>query len=250
VSGKQKWYQLNDGGYVSAYHILIYPASKFQGIKLDDQPKQPFAWVLRDTFVSSAPGAQPARGAPQLTRYTPVTLLDQKKANGALWYRIGDGKWISQYPLALVSSSPRPPAIGSADKWIEVNLSEQTLAAYEGDQMVYATLVASGLPKWPTDPGVFHIYAKVLQDKMTGDEHSADYYYLQDIPWIMYFNEDQALHSAYWHDGFGATHSHGCVNLAPEDALWLFNWATPNVSSENYTFSTADNPGTWVWVHN
>jgi len=116
--------------------------------------------------------------------------------------------------------------------------------------MVYATLVASGLPKWSTDPGLFHIYAKVIQDKMSGDEHSRDYYYLQDIPWIMYFNQDQALHTAYWHDGFGSVHSHGCVNLPPEDAQWLFNWATPRVSSENYTFSTADNPGTWVWVHN
>ncbi len=65
----------------------------------------------------------------------------------------------------------------------------------------------------------------------------------------MYFNNQQALHTAYWHDGFGAQHSHGCVNLAPEDALWLFKWTTPNMRAADETFSSPDNLGTWVWVH-
>jgi lipoprotein-anchoring transpeptidase ErfK/SrfK len=249
AAGNQKWYQLYEGGYVSATHILVYPPSKFQGVRLDQQPDQPFAFLVAETRVSSTPGARPAADALKLTRYSRVTILDRQDVNGTTWYRVGDGEWVSQYQVGVVSVSPRPSAIGPLDKWIEVNLYEQTLAAYEGDQMVYATLVSSGLPQWPTTPGLFQIYVKVKQGQMSGAEGQPDYYYLQDIPWIMYFDDQQALHTAYWHDGFGLPHSHGCINLAPQDALWLFNWTTPDASQENYTFATRDNPGTWVWVH-
>ncbi len=244
-----KWYQLYQGGYVSAQHILPYPPSRFQGIQVDRQPDKPFAWVIADSPISNTPGAQPKPNAPRFNRYAQVTLIEPQAMNGTTWYRVGQNEWISQYRLGIISVAPRPPAIGPTDKWIEVNVFEQTLAAYEGDQMVYATLVSSGLPQWYTTPGLFHIYDKVKQGLMTGQMGKPDYYYLQDIPWIMYYNGDQALHTAYWHDGFGETHSHGCVNLPPQDAMWLFNWTTPIVDLKNETFASKDNPGTFVWVH-
>ncbi len=245
----QKWYQLHQGGYVSARYLLPYAPSRFQGTVVNRQPDKPFAWVVAETSISNTPGAQPAPGAPRFNHYAQVTILEQQDVDGVTWYRVGPSEWVSQYRLGVVSVSPRPSAVGPTDKWIEVNLYEQTLAAYEGDQMVYATLVSSGLPQWGTTPGLFRIYDKIKEGAMTGAVGEPDYYYLQDIPWIMYFNGDQGLHTAYWHDGFGAVHSHGCVNLAPQDALWLFNWATPNVGSENHTLATDDNPGTFVWVH-
>ncbi len=248
--GGQNWYQLRQGGYVPAHNVLIYAPSKFHGVQLDKQPNHPFGWVVADSQLSSVPGADPGANAPTLAKYTRVTIFDQQDVAGVTWYRVGVGQWISQYRVGVVRVSAPPADVQPGDKWIEVNLYEQTLAAYEGDQMVYATLVASGLPKWPTNPGLFQIYAKAQQDKMEGEDGQPDYYYLQDIPWIMYFDQDQALHTAYWHDGFGAVHSHGCVNLAPTDAMWLYYWTTPTAGPANYTYSTADNPGTWVWVHN
>lgn len=248
--GVQRWYQLHEGGWVTADRVLPYSPSHFQGIEVSVQPQRPFAWVMADTMISNAAGAKPAAGAPHVLRYERVSLLEKQNVDGVNWYRIGPGEWLSQYRVAVVPLSLRPDAIGPTDKWIEVNLFEQTLSAYEGDILVYATLVASGLPRWPTNPGLFRIYEKVRMDKMSGDEGQPDYYYLQDIPWIMYFDNDQALHTAYWHDGFGAPHSHGCVNLAPEDALWLYNWTGPYAGSNQYTFSDDTNQGTWVWVHN
>jgi lipoprotein-anchoring transpeptidase ErfK/SrfK len=118
-----------------------------------------------------------------------------------------------------------PPGVPSGAAWIDINLFEQTLAAYVGDRMVYATLVSSGLPGWNTPPGLFEIWNKVLAGKMSGADGRPDYYFLEDVPWTLYFNQDVALHGAYWHDGFGYQHSHGCVNLAPLDARWLFEWA-------------------------
>lgn len=247
--GGQSWYQLHQGGWVAADRVLPYSPSHFQGIEVSTPPDHPFAWVLADSPLSTAAGAKPVAGAPHVVRYERLTLLEQQDVNGVAWYRVGPEEWISQYRMGIVPISKRPDAIGPTDKWIEVNLFEQTLSAYEGDRLVYATLVASGLPQWPTNPGLFRIYEKVRMDKMSGDEGKPDYYYLQDIPWIMYFDNDQALHTAYWHDGFGAPHSHGCVNLAPEDALWLYNWTGPDAGSDQYTFSDDSNPGTWVWVH-
>ena len=116
--------------------------------------------------------------------------------------------------------------------------------------MVYATLVSSGLRQWPTAKGLFRIHTKITWGPMSGREGKPDFYSLEDVPWSMYFFEDYALHGAYWHDGFGYQHSHGCVNLAPLDAKWLYDWTTP-VVPQGGAGATAPKaaPGTWVWVH-
>jgi len=91
--------------------------------------------------------------------------------------------------------------------------------------MVYATLISSGLPGWDTPPGLFQVWRKVEMAKMSGAPLKADYYFLEDVTWAMYFDGAIATHAAYWHNSFGYKHSHGCVNLAPSDARWLFYWA-------------------------
>ena len=101
------------------------------------------------------------------------------------------------------------------------------MAVYEGERLVYATLVSSGLGAWPTRPGLFQIYSKLESTKMSGAyaADKSDFYYLEDVPWTMYFDQSIALHGAYWHDGYGFPKSHGCVNLAPKDSRWLYGWA-------------------------
>jgi lipoprotein-anchoring transpeptidase ErfK/SrfK len=113
--------------------------------------------------------------------------------------------------------------------------------------MVYATLVSSGLKQWKTDSGLFRIWVKVKLGKMSGREGFSDYYFLEDVPWTMYFNKAFALHGAYWHDRFGFPHSHGCVNLAPKDAKWLFDWTTPAATS-GWSLASESASGTWVRV--
>ncbi len=120
--------------------------------------------------------------------------------------------------------SPRPAGVGEAERWIDVNLSTQTLVAYEGDTPVYNTLVSSGLPQWPTVTGQFRTYAKYESQTMNGYLLGYDYY-LDDVPYVMYFYDDYAIHGTYWHSNFGTPMSHGCVNVSTPDAGWLFNWA-------------------------
>jgi lipoprotein-anchoring transpeptidase ErfK/SrfK len=127
-------------------------------------------------------------------------------------------------PLVLGAPSPRPPGVAEGERWISVNLSTQTLVAYEGDIPVFETLVSSGLPQWPTVTGQFRTYAKYESQTMNGYLLGYDYY-LPDVPYVMYFYNDYAIHGTYWHSNFGSPMSHGCVNVSTPDAGWLFNWA-------------------------
>ena len=103
--------------------------------------------------------------------------------------------------------------------------------------MVFASLVSSGLNRWPTNEGLFQVWDRWTETKMSGAEGKIDYYFIEDVPHTMYFDYDIALHGAFWHDRFGYKHSHGCVNMPPLAAEWVFNW------------SQHDEKALWVWVH-
>ncbi len=119
----------------------------------------------------------------------------------------------------------RPMGVGINDKWIDVNLSEQTLTAYEGNTVVYNTLVSSGLRDFPTVTGQFRIWLRFQAQTMDGSRLGYDYY-LENVPYVMYFYEDYALHGTFWHNNFGTPMSHGCVNLKTSDAEWIYNWSS------------------------
>jgi hypothetical protein len=112
-------------------------------------------------------------------------------------------------------------------KWIEVNLSQQTLYAHIGNDVVFTTLVSTGTADHPTPPGDYNIFEKLTKDDMTnGKAGDADYYNLPDVPWVMYFiGGGYAIHGTYWHHNFGHVMSHGCVNAPTDAALLLYKWA-------------------------
>ena len=118
----------------------------------------------------------------------------------------------------------RPLNIGRTEKWIDVNLSTQTLIAYEGDTVVYETLISSGLTEFATVTGQFRVWLRFESQTMDGRRLGYDYY-LEDVPYVMYFFEDYALHGTFWHNNFGNPMSHGCVNMETGDAGWVFNWS-------------------------
>jgi len=113
----------------------------------------------------------------------------------------------------------RPDGIDEA-RWIDVDLTAQSLTAYEGDTPVHSTLVSTGLPGTPTPVGQFRIWIKLRYDDMAGAD-----YYIEDVPFVMYFHQGYGLHGVTWHGNFGHPMSHGCVNLPTAEAEWLFNWA-------------------------
>jgi lipoprotein-anchoring transpeptidase ErfK/SrfK len=113
------------------------------------------------------------------------------------------------------------PAEGNGERWIDVNLSEQRVYAYEGDVVVNSFLVSTGVAETPTVTGEYQIYVKVRIQDMSGPG-----YYLPDVPWVMYFYEEYGFHGTYWHNNFGTPMSRGCVNMRIDDAAWLYDWAS------------------------
>jgi lipoprotein-anchoring transpeptidase ErfK/SrfK len=123
--------------------------------------------------------------------------------------------WPTDTPEQIVD-----PGDGESDRWIDVNLSEQMLYAYEGNSVVAAFLVSTGVAQFPTVTGQFNTYVKYTSTLMAGDG-----YYLPDVPYTMYFYKGYGIHGTYWHNNFGTPMSHGCVNMYTPDAEWLYYWA-------------------------
>jgi len=166
-----------------------------------------------------------------------------------------EGVWIAAE--ALVFAARRDDPLGYAatgKKWIDVSIKKQLLVAWEGTRAVYGTLVSTGRggmadPEGTTATirGTFFIRAKHVSGTMDGNE-GQDSNELHDVPFIQYFHEGYALHGAFWHDEFGKPRSHGCVNLAPTDAAWLFDWTDPFVPPEWHGAVNSEG-GTLVWTH-
>jgi lipoprotein-anchoring transpeptidase ErfK/SrfK len=123
------------------------------------------------------------------------------------------------------SGAPVPSAPGYAsgngERWIDVDLTNQSVYAYEGDVVVNSFIVSTGTWLTPTVTGQYNVYVKIRSGSMSGPG-----YYLPDVPYIMYFYKSYGLHGTYWHNNFGTPMSHGCVNLRTDEAAWLFNWAS------------------------
>lgn len=233
--GKGHYFLLRSGEWIAGDGERIRSYSEFQGVQLSSTPVRPFGWVNKIDFpqVRAAPGYQSAKTGKVLKPYTTVQVYDTVKDGNMNWYLIGPNEWVEGRLVGIVHPNPTPPEGVTNGRWIEVNLEQQTLAVYEDSRMVYATLIASGLgPLW-TKPGLFQIYEKKETELMRNNDPS-DFYYIQDVPWTMYFDEARALHGAFWRTGFGYPQSHGCVNLSVGDSHWLFNWA---------------DVGDWVYVH-
>ncbi|MBC8497236.1 MAG: L,D-transpeptidase [Chloroflexi bacterium] len=243
VVNDARYYEIENGNWMTAIDVSRVTPPRFQGLTFTRTPSQSFGWVL--SYLSKTSGYVETKRTPgdQPEDYTGnhynnhqlVWVYDTAEADGIEWYMIGPNEWVPQIVIARVIPNTTPPAGVPGDRWIEVNLFEQTIVVYEGYELVFATLIASGLDPFWTRPGLFQIYKKLESTPMRGsfETDRSDAYYLEDVPWTMYFDEARALHGAYWRANLGFPQSHGCVNLSVGDSRWLFDWA---------------NLGDWVYV--
>jgi hypothetical protein len=250
----QQWYQINEEEFIPADTLALASPSHFQGIYLTEQPQHPFAWINSwNVQPSTVPQGPPNDAVAALNRYQLVTLFAGEQRGEEIWYLVGPDQWVEQTNVSRVDVDPPPQEVGPGEKWIEVDLFEQTIAAYEGSRMVYATLISGGRTATATPPGLYRVYFKVWEGKMSNpdvEDGSPAWYFIEDVPWTMYFHEGYSIHAAFWHDAFGFQRSHGCVNLSPRDARWLFTWTDPSIPEDvELLYIGEGTPSTWVWVH-
>ncbi len=235
VDGGEKpdFFELRGGGWISVESVAsrISAVPWFQGLAFERTPPNAFGWIVPlnpNAETKHTPGLQNNDFTGHtITEYGLVQIYAVEQVKGSDWYMVGPDEWLEGRLVGMVTPRSSPPEGVSGSRWIEVNLEEQTLAAYDNGQLVFATMIATGLEPFWTRPGVFQIYNRLETTVMAGtfEADRSDFYYLEDVPWTMYFDDARALHGAYWRTRFGFPQSHGCVNLSPGDAHWLFDWA-------------------------
>ncbi|HEY9609703.1 L,D-transpeptidase [Allocoleopsis sp.] len=109
----------------------------------------------------------------------------------------------------------------SQERWIQIDLKNQRLIAWEGGTQVYAIVISTGKGSTPTRPGIFNIQTKLAKSRMRGADYD-----VPNVPYVMFYEGNYAIHGAFWHRRFGTPVSHGCVNVAVNHARWLFDWAS------------------------
>jgi hypothetical protein len=235
--------------------VKLVRQSEFHGVEIGPNEGLPVAFSKErygQRYVHTADGHFAA--GPALGDREGVKLTGQSKPGGFLETR--DGTWVAEASMRRLEPRDSFPSFATGDrKWIDISIKQQSLVAYSGRTPVYATLISSGRAglgdpdKTESTPrGTFMIYQKEVASTMDGDEDKGDSYNLRDVPFVQYFHKGYALHGAYWHDEFGKVRSHGCVNLAPRDAAWLFEWTDPSVPATWHGVLNKDR-GTVVHIH-
>jgi lipoprotein-anchoring transpeptidase ErfK/SrfK len=231
--GRGVYYLLESGGWIPGKGARVGEISSFQGLEFRATPRNSFGWAFEQIPVQTAPGYNMPYAGRDIYPFQTVQIYAVQPGEITDWYLIGPDQWVEGRKVARVAINTTPPEGVTTNRWIDVNLAEQTLAVYENNKLIFATVIASGLEPFWTRPGLFQIFQKKETETMRNSDPS-DFYYLDNVPWTMYFDGARALHGAYWRTRFGYPQSHGCVNLSVGDAHWLFLWARE---------------GDWVYVH-
>lgn len=264
VGGRLYWrIDRKDNEYVLAQAITQHRPSGYGGARLADDT----GWAMPIAFVWPRYGGQLAWTTNtavgggvnrQLAQRTPLAILATAtdKAEKPTAYRIATDaaarppEWIAAADVRVFQPLPPPALLERNERWIDVDVDAQILVAYEGELAVYATLISSGGTTTPTETGVYRMWLKESEADMKG-LNGEDPYSVATVPWTQFFSPEKglALHTAYWHDQFGTRRSHGCVNLAPRDARWLYFWSDPQVPP-GWTMSAGvvESPGSIVRV--
>ena len=156
-------------------------------------------------------------------------VVEEELAKGDTTYVSGSPGAVRRDEVRVARFNKRPSEVPAKAKWIHVDLSEQTLVAYEGDTAVYATVISSGKEGYEPPTGLFEVQQKYISTTMNATDPIDGFYEVEEVPWTLYYHGGYALHGAYWHTDFGKVRSHGCTNVAPVDARWLYYWSEPEV---------------------
>lgn len=233
----ERWGKTKKGRWVAMRELTPTRPNLFHG-EMFDTPNVDFAWVVSDkASVFASEKADKASGT--RVRFEKVHVYEERTGKSPVVRISADGDpptWMRARDVSRARVMPPPPEVTlESERWIDVDLAEQSLVAYEGTRPVFATLVSTGKgalgSEFVTHPGTFRIWVKVFTTKMDNlDKEEVDRHYaIEDVPWVQFFDKAIALHGAFWHNDFGHVHSHGCVNLAPLDARWLFAFTAPHL---------------------
>ena len=236
----------------------IVRPSAFRGVALSDEFALPIAFVHAHhaRLYRADPRSGVLRPDAELGWREAVALgAGARSMGGQSYFETASGAFVRAEDVTRIDAMRHAPGWAkNGRRWVEVSILRQALVAYEGMTPVYATLVSTGADglgdpekTHSTIQGAFLIHTKHVTVTMDGDERG-DEFDFSDVPFVQYFHDGYALHGTYWHDDFGRPRSHGCVNLSPIDAAWLFRWTTPELPQAWHAVLQSRG-GSVVYVH-
>lgn len=242
--GNGVWYQLEDRGFAHASEIQ--PVRNLPNPPLLDTP---YAGTLVEVTVPFADiYSDPDPESDHLYRYYYGTTHwvhgHMTGADGGLWYSLFDEKWELFYyaraeafrPISDEELQPLSPQVPPEQKRIDIDLRRQWATCFEGEQVVFVAKISSGVLQddgtyW-TPEGTFSTFYKRPSRHMAAGNRASGYD-LPGVPWVSYITDyGVSFHGTYWHNAFGAPRSHGCINMTPEAARFIYLWTTPVVPPE------------------
>jgi len=258
--GRRRYFRTQANGFIPKRGLLMVKGGEFHGLDLERSGLQlPIGYLMSSkysAYLADSRGRLRNRGKPGY--HHRFNIIGEREIRGTNYWLADDSRLYRQQDSTRIDARKRPKGVKPGEKWIDVNLSTQSLVAYEGDRPVYATLVSTGRVKDELDPlknfetptGKFRLTSKHLTATMDGDHAIDGPYSIEDVPYVMYFQLAFALHSAFWHNSFGRPRSHGCINLAPVDARHIFNWASPELPRGWHgRYPSEKEKGTRLYIH-
>ena len=238
VRASRRFVRTTSGSYIKQAQLETRTGHDFAGVELGEEHELPVAWAVRTSRPMIAREEGGFVNDDEIDPIERQTLLEQwrerRNVGGDVMHVLAtdDGeRFLRAWFVSVAERIDRPEEVAEDEPWVHVDLSEQTLVMYEGDTPIYATLVSTGIEEHETPTGVFEIRRKHVTDTMSniGPDAGDDRYSIDDVPWTQYFEEGFALHTAFWHTRFGLTRSHGCVNMTPDDAHFVFQRTWPRL---------------------
>ena len=257
----RSWYKTTRGLVTPSDRFWQTAGSKFKGVELSNEWKLPMGFVFgaSKSISSYSIDGEAIKPAKTYDHFAPVQLTaKEQEFHGTKYLETSDGSWVKRAQIRSTSPGPLPLDLKPNERWIDVNLTTQTVVAFEGERAIYATLISSGRESkikdkdHRTPTGEWRIREKHITTTMDGDGSAAGDlpYSIEDVPYVMYFFRSYATHGAFWHSNFGSQMSHGCVNLSPLDAKYLFFFADPPLPKGWHgVHATEASPGSRVVVH-
>ena len=142
-------------------------------------------------------------------------------------------EWKERTIAAGAENLPYQAAPG--EKWVDLNLSNKTVTAYEGATVVHGPVsIVDGAAETPTVTGTYKVYLQYESQTMRGENADGSPYVAEDVPWVSYFHSGYAFHGAGWRSSFGYSGSHGCVNMPVSEAQWIYNWVDTNTVVQSH----------------
>jgi hypothetical protein len=261
---ERTWYKTTKGLITPAERFWQTAGSKFKGVELDGALlKLPIAWGYggrkQVATYSIDPEVKQPKSAKSIDKHVAISLTGKSLDLASTKYlETAEGTYLKAAHVRVTDPGPFPADLAPDERWIDVDLSSQTLVAFVGQKPVFATLISSGKESKDkakdhrTPTGEWRIREKHVTTTMDGDGSAAGDlpYSIEDVPYVMYYHRAYALHAAFWHGNYGVQMSHGCVNLAPLDAKWLYFFAGPETRAAFHgVWSRPEAPGTRVVVH-